>query len=94
MEFNVIGIDDITTSPTERFTCATNDGTNIYVGSESTSGTGHVWRYSTTTGWSRITENLSPTNLKSISTLHYKNSKLFLEGITNVIFSIINLYLN
>jgi len=89
MEFNVIGIDDITTSPTERFTCATNDGTNIYVGSESTSGTGHVWRYSTTTGWSRITENLSPTNLKSISTLHYKNSKLF-AGTQNTSLSVGN----
>jgi hypothetical protein len=78
MEFNVIGIDDITTSPTERFTCATNDGTNIYVGSDSTSGTGHVWKYSIPTGqWSRITDNLNTLNVKSISSIKYKNSKLY-----------------
>jgi hypothetical protein len=78
MEFNVIGIDDVTTSPTERFTCATNDGTNIYVGSDSVSGTGHVWKYSPATQqWSRITDNLNTAGVKSISSIKYKNSKLY-----------------
>lgn len=77
MEFNVIGIDDVTTSPLERFTCATNDGTNIYVGSESVSGQGHVWKYSPDYGWSKITENLIDSTAKSISAIKYKNSKLF-----------------
>jgi hypothetical protein len=78
MEFNVIGIDDVTTSSTERFVCATNDGTNIYVGSESTSDRGHVWRYSPVTReWSRITDNLNTTGVKAISAIKYKNSKLY-----------------
>ena len=79
LQFNVIGIDDILTSPLERFTCATNDGSSIYLGSDSVSGNPHVWKYSTNLNkWYRITKNLNNSSIKSISSIRYNDSKLYI----------------
>jgi hypothetical protein len=75
--FEVVGMDDITKSPLDRFTCATNDGEFIYAGSDSVSGNGHVWKYSPYQGWIRITDNLNNSTAKSISTIKYHDGKLY-----------------
>lgn len=77
LNFEVIGIDDITKSPLQRFVCTTNDGDYIYAGSDSIDGSGNVWKYSSYTGWVRITENISNPSIKSISTIKYYNGKLY-----------------
>lgn len=77
IDFEVIGMDDVTKSPLERFTCTTNDGVFIYAGSESVSGNGHVWKYSPTEGWIRITSNIDNSLIKSFSTIKYNDSKLY-----------------
>lgn len=76
LQFKVIGIDDITTDPTVRFVCATTDGTNLYVGSESTNSDCGVWKYQNNT-WADITDNLKGIGLKSINSILYRKGLLY-----------------
>jgi len=76
LNFEVIGIDDITTDPTVRFKCSTNDGHYLYVGSESTTASGHVWKYANGS-WSRITGDLASQGFKSVNSILYSNGTLF-----------------
>lgn len=76
LNFNVLGINNVFSDPTQRFTCAISDGNSIYLGSESTTSVGHVWKY--TKGiWTQITGNLADQNLKAITSLVLKKGVLY-----------------
>jgi len=76
LNFNVLGINNITSDSTQRFTCVTSDGNSLYLGSESTNSIGHVWKYSNNS-WSKITGNLENENLKAITSLIIKKGVLY-----------------
>lgn len=79
LKFSTIGINNITKDSSIRFVCSTNDGRSIYIGSESPT-KGDVFQYYKGS-WKRITANLTNTltssNFKSISSLLIKGNTLF-----------------
>jgi hypothetical protein len=76
LSFNVLGINNVVLEPTDRFTCVTSDGNSIYLGSESTTSIGHVWKYANGV-WTQITNNLANENLKAITSLVIKKGVLY-----------------
>lgn len=74
-KYNIIGIDDVTSSDLEKFNCCTTDGTNIYVGTQNIYGNPRVLKYNGSR-WSDITQNLPVSQFKEISAIHYKNGNL------------------
>lgn len=76
INFNVVGVDDVTTDPTIRFKCSTNDGESLYIGSDSTHSSGHVWQYKNG-AWKRITENLTSQDFRSVNSLVFKQGTLY-----------------
>lgn len=78
MNFQIIGINDISSETVERLICSTSDGTNIYIGSDTTKDSANVWKYNKIKGWSKITDNLSneTPNFKSINSIFYSLGKL------------------
>jgi hypothetical protein len=76
INFNVIGVDDITIDSTTRFKCSTNNRESIFIGSDSTDSTAHIWQFKNGE-WKRITDNLATQGFKSINSLVIKDEELF-----------------
>jgi hypothetical protein len=74
--FTVIGIDEVTNDPTMRFRCSTNDGESIYIGSDSTNSSGHVWRYKNNS-WSQLTDNLGYEGFRGVHSIVEKDNTLY-----------------
>ena len=76
-KYTIIGIDDVTSSNLEKFSCCTTDGTNVYVGTQNLYGSPRVLKYDGTS-WSDITQNLPASQFKEISAIYYKDGNLLI----------------
>jgi hypothetical protein len=77
LSFEVIGVDQITTDPTIKFRCSTNDGESIFVGSDSIRSSGHVWQYRDGV-WSKITDNLEYQGVSSVNSILSDGNTLYI----------------
>ena len=82
--FKVIGIDDITTNASERFTSCTTDGKNVYAASQNLNSKGDVWKYDGHK-WVKLNDDNTFSNFKSITAIAYNNGSLY-AGTENKIF--------
>jgi len=76
INFKVIGIDDITTNASERFTSCATDGGNVYVASQNLNSKGNVWKYGGGK-WAKLNDENTFSSHRSITSIAYNNGSLY-----------------